>query len=72
MFYANFKSVLAGKYVVSSVALYVRILFRIANCPLILGTIVMVDTERPGGHYDRDCNDDAGMTIPIHISCPSD
>ena len=32
----------------------------------------MFDIERPGGHYDRGGNDDAGMRLPIYISCPSD
>ena len=73
MFYANFKSILAGKYAVSNVALYVRTLVRKeANRHLIIGTIVMHDTGRPGGHYDRDSNDDTGMRPPISISCPSD
>ena len=32
----------------------------------------MFDTESPGGYYDRDGNDDAGMKLPIYISCPPD
>ena len=69
MFYADLKSILAGKYAVSNVALYVRHLFGYRhNRHLILGMIVMVDTERPGGHFDCDSNDYAGMRPPIYIS----